>query len=143
MACAVPGLLGFVVPAVLLLATGVASESALDARLLDWVANTALLGVGGAALVVPLALLGAYALRVSGGRWVRLAIGLANTGYAIPGLVLGVGLLVLAGLTSRGLAWIGELIGWQNVRRLQSWALKLGWGHVQQLKQNRRIRRLP
>ena len=38
---------------------------------------------------------------------------------------------------------LSELIGWQNVRRLQSWAQKLGWGHVQQLKQNRRIRRLP
>jgi iron(III) transport system permease protein len=109
-----PGLLGFVVPAVLLLVTGVGSESGVDARLLDWVANTALLGAGGAALVVPLALLGAYALRVSGGRWVRLALGLANTGYAIPGLVLGVGLLVLAGLTSQGLAWMGALIGWQT-----------------------------
>jgi glycosyltransferase involved in cell wall biosynthesis len=38
---------------------------------------------------------------------------------------------------------LSELIGWQNVRRLQSWALTLGWGHVQRLKQNRRIRRLP
>jgi iron(III) transport system permease protein len=113
-ACAMPGLLGFVVPAVLLLVTGAGSESGVDARLLDWVANTALLGAGGAALVVPLALLGAYALRVSGGRWVRLALGLANTGYAIPGLVLGVGLLVLAGLTSQGLAWMGALIGWQT-----------------------------
>lgn len=111
-ACALPGLLGFVVPAVLLVVTGAMNESGLDARLFHWVINTALLGAGGAALVVPLALLGAYALRVSAGRLIRFAIGLANTGYAIPGLVLGVGLLALAGLASRGLSWVGDLVGW-------------------------------
>ena len=106
-----PGLLGFVIPAALLVASGVSAESGWDGRLLQWVTNTALLGLGGAALVVPLALLGAYAVRISGGRLMRLAMGLANTGYAIPGLVLGVGLLTLSGFVSSGTGWLGELTG--------------------------------
>ena len=112
-ACALPGLLGFLIPAGLLIAGGMSAESGLDSRLMQWATNTALLGLGSVALVIPLALLAAYALRTSGGRVIRWAIALANTGYAIPGLVLGVGLLALAGLASRGLGWVGDLIGMQ------------------------------
>lgn len=36
-----------------------------------------------------------------------------------------------------------DILGWRNVRRLQHWAKKMGWGRVQQLKQNRRSRQLP
>jgi len=110
-ACALPGLLGFVFPAVILAASGFTVESGLDTRLVGWAFNTAILGLGSVALVVPLALLGAYALRVFGGRTIRLALGLANTGYAIPGLVLGVGLLALISFTSGLLNWSGERFG--------------------------------
>ena len=112
-ACALPGLLGFVFPAVILAASGLSAESGLDTRLFDWAFNTAVLGLGSVALVVPLALLGAYALRVFGGRSIRLALGLDNTGYAIPGLVLGVGLLALASFTSGLLNWSGERFGFE------------------------------
>ncbi len=38
---------------------------------------------------------------------------------------------------------LSKTLGWRAVRRLQSWATRLGWGHVQRMKQNRRIRQLP
>jgi iron(III) transport system permease protein len=113
LACAIPGLFGFLIPAGLLIASGISSESGIDSRLVHWITNTAMLGLGGVALVIPLALLAAYAVRTSGGRLIRLAIGLANTGYAIPGLVLGVGLLAFAGMVARGLGWVGDAFGVQ------------------------------
>ena len=110
-ACLLPGLVGFIFPAMILAWGALSSDTGVDARLAVWVANTALLGLGVAMLVVPIALLGAYAVRVSGARLVRSMIGLANTGYAVPGLVLGVGLLALSGLASRAVHSIGAVIG--------------------------------
>ncbi len=112
MACALPGLLGFVCPALLLIAGALGSEIVIDGRLMSWVVNTALLGAGSVAVVIPIALLSAYAARDSGSRLNRALIGLANTGYAIPGLVLGVALLALAGLLTR---WVQTTSGWMGI----------------------------
>jgi len=112
-ACALPGLFGFVFPAVILAVGGLSVESGLDTRLVEWAFNTAVLGLGSVGLVIPLALMGAYALRVFGGRAIKLALGLANTGYAIPGLVLGVGLLALASFATGLLNWSGERFGFE------------------------------
>ncbi len=38
---------------------------------------------------------------------------------------------------------LSKALGWRTVRRLQSWAMRLGWGHVQRIKQNRRLQHLP
>ena len=111
LACAVPGVLGFVVPALLLIRSALGGDALIDGRVGSWLLNTALLGAGGAVLVVPLALLGAYAGRLSNGRAMRWVLGLANTGYAIPGLVLGVGLLALLGGVARGLEQVGLALG--------------------------------
>ena len=100
-ACAAPGVLGFVLPALILLASAAGSGLIIDQRLLRWVSNTAVLGIAGALLVVPLALVAAYAARVSISRWSRAMVTLANTGYAIPGLVLGVAMLALVGVLAR------------------------------------------
>jgi iron(III) transport system permease protein len=111
LACAVPSLLGFVIPSLLLVRSGLSSEVEHGARLWHWVMNTALLGCAGAALVVPCALVAAYALRLSSMPLLRLAVGFANTGYAIPGVVLGVSLLALLGALGRGLDSIAATVG--------------------------------
>jgi hypothetical protein len=38
---------------------------------------------------------------------------------------------------------ISATFGWRTVRRIQNWSIRLGWGHIQRIKQNRRIQQLP
>ena len=107
--CASLVCLGFFMPVILLIAAALKqSKSGLgaDPRLFEWLFNSAVLGALGAVLIVPMALVVAYAMRVTDKRWVRGAAQIAASGYAIPGLVLAVGLLVIA----RYLDWIG--LGW-------------------------------
>ena len=112
LACALPGLLGFLIPASILFVNAVSSGVGVNQRLFGWATNTALLGLAGAGLVVPLALIAAYAARVAGSRFSQGMLALANTGYAIPGLVLGVAMLALAGLLSRLLQAVGASGAW-------------------------------
>jgi iron(III) transport system permease protein len=109
--CSLPPLLGFLVPALLLFRSWLGDGAALDPRLGKWLLNTALLAGAGALTVLPLALLAAYAVRLRSGRSLHAAIMLANSGYAVPGVVLGVGLLILSGLVDRALAPITGAFG--------------------------------
>lgn len=109
--CLLPGLLGFVLPAVLLGWNAWSSETGVDARLFGWMGNTAALAGLGVVLIVPLALFAAYAMRVAPNRWVRWSVAAANSGYAIPGLVLGVGLLALFAAIGRGVEMVGGWFG--------------------------------
>ncbi len=101
--CLAPILLGFALPAALLIRAWLGEGGQLDARLAGWLANTATLALLGAAATLPAALLAAYAARLGPGRSTRAAIAMANSGYALPGIVLGVGLLVVVGAIDRGL----------------------------------------
>ncbi|MFM8548616.1 MAG: ABC transporter permease [Betaproteobacteria bacterium] len=112
LACAAPSVFGFVIPAMILFVSSIGSDSLADPRLARWMINTALLGGAGVVLVVPLALLAAYAARVSGSPLSRAMVAIANTGYAIPGLVLGVAMLALVGLSTRVSAAIASAAGW-------------------------------
>ncbi|MCH9001684.1 MAG: hypothetical protein IIC02_03845 [Planctomycetes bacterium] len=95
LACGLPVFLGFVLPALILanLAMG-AGEGQITARYLGLVRNTLTLGLLTAALAVPVALLVAYALRRRGGMAVTAAGRIAGLGYAIPGSIIAVGVLI-------------------------------------------------
>jgi len=67
--CALPVVLGFALPAMLLAWAWLSGGSALDARLLRWIGNTALLAACGAAIVLPVALVAAYSARVASPQW--------------------------------------------------------------------------
>jgi len=110
-ACLIPGALGFIVPALLLGWSAWSAETGVDLRLFGWMGNTAVLAGLGVAIIVPLALFAAYAMRVAPNRWVRWSVAAANSGYAIPGLVLGVGLLALFAALSRSVEAMGAWIG--------------------------------
>lgn len=117
LACGLPVFLGFVLPALILanLAMGV-GEGQITARYLGLVRNTLTLGLLTAALAVPVALLVAYALRRRGGMAVAAAGRIAGLGYAIPGSIIAVGVLIpfaafdnmLDGLTRQ---WFGLSTG--------------------------------
>ena len=96
--CALPVLLGFVLPVLFMLRPLAADWSVLPwDRFLQWSFNSLRLGAISAALAVLLALLLAYRLRRSPGGLTRGVVQLAGLGYAVPGAVLVVGLLLPVG----------------------------------------------
>jgi iron(III) transport system permease protein len=96
--CALPVLLGFVLPLAFMLRPLAADWSVLPwDRFLQWSFNSLRLGAISAALAVLVALLLAYRLRRSPGGLTRGVVQLAGLGYAVPGAVLVVGLLLPVG----------------------------------------------
>jgi iron(III) transport system permease protein len=114
LACAMPAFLGFVLPTGLLLHGWWGQGGGIDPRLVGWAANTATLSALAVVLIVPLALVMAYAVRLSSRRWIAWVATVAGAGYAVPGIVLGVGLLAVVGSVDRLADWgwgAGLLIG--------------------------------
>ncbi|GAB5376605.1 MAG: iron ABC transporter permease [Acuticoccus sp.] len=95
MACALPVLFGFVAPAATLLYVGISLEvDWLDPRTVALIANTVTLAGVGALATVLCAVVIAYAKRLSPGRVTTALAYLATFGYAVPGAVIAVGLLL-------------------------------------------------
>lgn len=103
--CSLSGLLGFFAPAALLIKA--ASEAEAQANwvsLLTQAAQTGLYGLYGLAIILPTATVLAYGSRLWPGSWMAQAIRWASSGYAVPGLVVAVGLLALSALTTSAMA---------------------------------------
>ena len=97
--CSMPVLLGFGVPVLLLLtALAQAGDTGLPwMRFVDWTWNSLRLGAMTAVLAVGLALALAYQARLGQHRLSRWAVQWAGLGYAVPGVVIVVGLLLPLG----------------------------------------------
>jgi iron(III) transport system permease protein len=96
--CAVPVLLGFVLPVLILLRALAGAEVELPwARFGDWAWNSLRLGGITAVLAVAVALALAFALRQRASWWNRAVMQVVGIGYAIPGAVVVVGLLLPLG----------------------------------------------
>ena len=95
LACAFPVLFGFLVPALALaLLAAEGSAVLLSQRFGELVRNSFFLAALTSIAAVALALLLAYAARLSRSAWVTGANRLAGLGYALPGAVIAVGILV-------------------------------------------------
>ena len=95
LACALPLLLGFAVPMLQLVTWAVSiGREALDARFATLVLNTVGLAVAAALLAVALALFMAYGRRLRNTTAVAFAVRGAGMGYAVPGTVIAVGVLL-------------------------------------------------
>jgi iron(III) transport system permease protein len=106
--CALPVLLGLVVPVVTLAIMAVgSSQDLLSPRYLTFISNSVTLaGIAAVVTVGAAILLGAFQ-RQSGGRIARAAVHIARMGYAVPGGVIAVGLLVpLAAFDNALDAWM-------------------------------------
>ncbi len=112
-ACALPVLVGFVVPAGALLALAIQVGDPLEpARFLPYARNSVLLAALTALAAVLLAALLAWAVRLHPGVPQRLAARIAGLGYAVPGSVIAVGTLVPLGLFDNALdAWMRARFG--------------------------------
>jgi len=90
---------GFVVPVAQLLIWAIGEAindpaSVWDPRFADYLANSLVVALIAAAACVLLSLLMGHGLRMGGGRFVRSAAQLTTFGYAVPGAVVGVGVLL-------------------------------------------------
>jgi iron(III) transport system permease protein len=108
LACAMPVLLGFLLPAGLLLHLAWSDPDVRwSGRLLTLVVNSGILAGLAAAAGVLLATAMAYAARLSSGRLIAAANRAASLGYAIPGAVIAVGVLVPLGRLDN---WIADAL---------------------------------
>jgi len=96
--CLLPVLMGFVLPVCFMLRPLAADWSVLPwERFIQWAGNSVRLGAITAALAVVMALLLAFAARTAKDGFTRLAVQLTGLGYAVPGAVIVVGLLLPVG----------------------------------------------
>ncbi len=113
LACAMPVLLGFVVPAWVLLWMAVTTGDPLDPRrFLPFAINSLLVSTVTAALGVLLAALMAWAARLYPSPLRLAANRVASLGYALPGSVIAVGTLVPFGIFDNALdGWMRDHLG--------------------------------
>ena len=94
--CALPVLLGFVLPSAVLGGFAVVFfEDAANIDVLRYAANSIGLSALAAVLAVGIAIFMAYGVRMHGGRLLKSVTRVATLGYAVPGAVLGVGVIVV------------------------------------------------
>jgi iron(III) transport system permease protein len=100
---ALPFVFGFVVPLIVIAPDAATHlKGALSSGFLPAAGNSLLLATLAAATAVAVALILAYARRVAPSRFVRSAGRVAALGYAVPGTVLAIGLLIpLAGIDNQ------------------------------------------
>lgn len=111
LACLLPLGLGFLVPAGTLLVWAMeTAPTVVDSRLLGFAGNSLRLAGMVAVLAAALALVLAYGLRLHPGRPATWAVRVASMGYAVPGAVIAVGVLLPAG-------WLDNTIdAWMRAR---------------------------
>lgn len=106
--CGLPVLMGFVLPVLFMLRPLASDWSVLPwDRFLQWAFHSLRLGAISAALAVLLALLLAFSLRRAPDPVTRGVVRLAGLGYAVPGAVIVVGLLLPVGWLQRVAPAIG------------------------------------
>ncbi|MBA2410093.1 MAG: iron ABC transporter permease [Gammaproteobacteria bacterium] len=112
--CATPLLFGFLVPAGQLTSWAIQTAGhTVDAEFITLAANSIGLAATAAVCVLLLALVMAYGRRMRGTRpLVRFAVSLAGMGYAIPGVVVAIGVMIpLASLDNALDAWLRGTFG--------------------------------
>jgi iron(III) transport system permease protein len=113
LACLVPLLLGFLLPAGLLLKMALSEGDAqFGARFVQLAGNSFTLAALTALLAVGFAVLLAYAARMSHSRWPQWINRIVGLGYAVPGSVIAVGVLIPVTRLDNWLAgWIDSWSG--------------------------------
>ena len=95
LACLLPVAFGFALPGGVLLTYALETAPVTTGgNFLDYVVNSLTLSVGAAALAVAIGLFLAYGVRLGGGPLLRAATRFAGIGYAVPGAVLAIGVVI-------------------------------------------------
>ena len=112
--CGLPVLLGFLVPALLLLEMAVTfGDARFGIAFLPYIFNSVSLAVAAALGAVGLAVVLSYGVRMAPSPMTVAAVRIASMGYAIPGAVIAVGILIpLAWLDQRIYGLLEGQFGW-------------------------------
>ncbi|WP_440995318.1 ABC transporter permease [Arhodomonas sp. SL1] len=95
LACAVPVLIGFLLPSLLLAEMAwEVGDPLLGSRFLDFAGNSLILAAVSSLIAVALAVVLSYGVRLNSRPGTRVATRIAAMGYAIPGSVIAVGILI-------------------------------------------------
>lgn len=134
-ACAAPVIFGFFLPALLLGSLAWNEKAAyLSARFVALVGNSFTLAGLTAVMAVALAMVMAYAARLTRSRRVAAANRIASLGYAIPGAVIAVGVLVPLGKLDNALAgWIESTFGMKTGLLLTGTVVALVYAYLVRL----------
>jgi len=116
MVCLMPLLFGFLLPAGQLLVWAVRTAPAvIDAGFLKITLNSLLLAGSAAIVTLAVGLFMAYGKRLHGNRLIRSAVRVAGMGYAIPGTVIAVGVMIpFAWLDNAIDHWARAQFGWST-----------------------------
>jgi iron(III) transport system permease protein len=103
--CLLPLAFGFLVPAIVLFDMAAnSSEPLVLSRLLHLIGNTVQIGVYASVITVAAALLGIYAIKRDGRPFTRGLANVALLGYATPGIVIAVGIVITVGAVDAAIA---------------------------------------
>ncbi|MBF0280712.1 MAG: iron ABC transporter permease [SAR324 cluster bacterium] len=104
LACALPVVFGFVLPsAVLANYSLVHFEVAMNPEFIGYAVNSFMLSALAAILAVAIGIFMAYGVRLRNERLLKVMVRMASLGYAVPGSVLAVGVLVSLGSIDNGI----------------------------------------
>ena len=101
--CGVPVVLGFMLPSMVLVGYAlVYFEVAMNPEFLGYAFNSFMLSALTAVLAIAIGVFMAYGVRLRNERVLKVMVRLASLGYAVPGAVLAVGVLVTLGAIDNG-----------------------------------------
>ncbi len=104
LACSLPVVFGFVLPAGVLAGYSVIYyETAMNTEFLGYAFNSFMLSSLAAVLAVAIGIFMAYGVRLRGERLLKVMVRLASLGYAVPGAVLAVGIMATLGTVDNGI----------------------------------------
>lgn len=107
--CALPVVLGFLLPVAILVRLLLQEQALMvSSRYLEWLSNSVFLGVATAVLAIVLCVILAYAARLTNSKLQAACNRIVSMGYAVPGAVIAVGILI-------------------PLARLENWSLDHGW----------------
>ncbi|WP_243645776.1 ABC transporter permease [Reinekea marinisedimentorum] len=110
--CAVPVLLGFIIPVLMLLIWCFQNLAQFDAAFVSLAWNSFSLAAIAAVVAIVMSLALAYSNRLNSTLWSRVAIQTVSTGYALPGVIIAIGVMIsLAWFDHRVVSAVGDLIG--------------------------------
>ncbi len=110
--CTLPVFLGFLIPAGVLL-NWTLTEATIDAGFAQLAWNSFYLALMAALIAVGLALVLAYAKRLNSGLLVNNAVGLTGMGYAMPGTIIAIGVLIpLVWMDQQLISFLEANFGW-------------------------------
>ena len=130
--CFIPLLLGFLLPVAQLLHWSIATaEKMVDASFATLIFHSFSMALSAAVLALALALLLAYGKRQQPSPWMNFAIRAAGLGYAIPGAVIAVGVMIPFGLVDNTVdAWLRRHFGVSSGLLLSGTVFALMFGYL-------------